>query len=363
MKLSKLYKRAVNGKTLEWEIEVENNCFRTISGYTDGIKTTSEWTCCEVKNAGKKNATTAEQQALAEATAMHRKRIETGSFENINEIDTPVYFKPMLAHDYNDYKDKIKFPIYSQPKLDGVRCIIRADGMWSRNGKPIISAPHIFESLKPLFENEPDLIFDGELYADRSVADFNTIISCVRKTKPTQNDLNISAQFIQYHVYDIPSVDEIFTGRWRELDELNLDFPECVKMVETHVIKSENEISEWYLDYMKQGYEGQILRTDSHYENKRSKSLLKHKSFVDAEFVILGVEEGKGNHAGKVGRLNFEINGKPFDAAVNGDWEYIERLWHSRDGLVGKIATVKYFELTEDGIPRFPKVIAIRDFE
>jgi len=48
---------------------------------------------------------------------------------------------------------------------------------------------------------------------------------------------------------------------------------------------------------------------------------------------------------------------------VNGDWEYIEKLWHSREGLIGKTATVKYFELTPDGIPRFPKVIAIRDFE
>ena len=363
MKLSKLYKRAVNGKTLEWEIEVEDNCFRTISGYTDGIKTTSEWTCCEAKNVGKKNATTDEQQAWAEATAIHRKRIETGSFEDISKIDTPVYFKPMLAHDYNDYKDKITFPIYSQPKLDGVRCIVRADGMWSRNGKPIISAPHIFEALKPLFENEPDLILDGELYANRNVADFNTIISCVRKTKPTQEDLQISAKFIQYHVYDVPSVNESFNGRWRELDELNLDFPECVTMVETHVLNNKNEITEWYSSYMEQGYEGQILRTDSVYENKRSKSLLKHKSFVDAEFEILGVEEGKGNHAGKVGRLNFQINGKPFDAAVNGDWEYIERLWKSKDGLIGKTATVKYFELTEDGIPRFPKVIAIRDFE
>lgn len=361
MKLSKLYKRAVNGKTLEWEIEVENNCFRTISGYTDGIKTTSEWTCCEAKNVGKKNATTAEQQALAEATAMHRKRIETGSFENINEIDTPVYFKPMLAHDYNDYKDKIKFPIYSQPKLDGIRCIVRVDGMWSRNGKPIISAPHIFESLKPLFEANPDLILDGELYADKEVADFNTIISCVRKTKPTKADLETS-KMIQYWVYDIPSVDDVFSKRERYLfDVLNL--PKCCVKVSSIVCYSERIVMDRYKVYMSHGYEGQILRIDSHYENKRSKSLLKHKSFVDAEFVILGVEEGKGNHAGKVGRLNFEISGKPFDAAVNGDWEYIERLWKSKDGLIGKTATVKYFELTEDGIPRFPKVIAIRDFE
>lgn len=361
MKLSKLYKRAVNGKTLEWEIEVENNCFRTISGYTDGIKTTSEWTCCEGKNTGKKNSTTANEQAVAEATAMHRKRIETGSFENINEIDTPVYFKPMLAHDYNDYKDKITYPIFGQPKLDGVRCIVKADGMWSRNGKAIISAPHIYDSLRPLFEQDPDLILDGELYADKNVADFNTIISCVRKTKPTLADLKLSADCIQYHIYDLPSNDGTFVQRFRSLFKMKL--PECCVIVQTDQIDNENDLLAYYYDYMHLGYEGQILRTDSKYENKRSKSLLKHKSFVDAEFEILGVEEGKGNLSGKVGRLNFNINGKAFDAAVNGDWEYIERLWNSKDGLIGKTATVKYFELTEDGIPRFPKVIAIRDFE
>ena len=360
MKLSKLFKRAVNGKTLEWEVEVNGACFRTISGYTDGIKTTSEWTCCEAKNVGKKNSTTGEEQALAEATAMHRKRKETGSFEDISDIDTPIYFKPMLAHDYNDYKDKITYPIFSQPKLDGVRCIVRADGMWSRNGKPIISAPHIFKSLKPLFELDPDLILDGELYADKSVADFNTIISCVRKTKPTAQDLETS-KMIQYWIYDVPSIDLTFARRFSFLNKIEL--PECCIVVKTEQIDNENDLSAYYFDYMNDGYEGQILRTNSLYENKRSKSLLKHKTFYDAEFTILGVIEGQGNLTGKVGKLQFEINGKPFESAVNGDWEYIEKLWHSREGLVGKTATVKYFELTEDGIPRFPKVIAIRDFE
>ena len=77
MKLDKLFSRAVNGKTLEYTIEVKENKFRTISGYTDGVKTTSEWTICQGKNIGKKNETTPEQQALAEAQAMYRKKIET----------------------------------------------------------------------------------------------------------------------------------------------------------------------------------------------------------------------------------------------------------------------------------------------
>jgi DNA ligase-1 len=363
MKLPKLFKRAVNGKTLEWEIEVNGACFRTISGYTDGVKTTSEWTCCESKNVGKKNSTTAEEQALAEATAMHRKRKEMGSFETISEIDTPVYFKPMLAHDYNDYKDKITFPIYSQPKLDGVRCIVKADGMWSRNGKPIISAPHIFEALTPLFEANPDLILDGELYCDKGEAGFNTIISCVRKTKPTKADLSISAQFIEYHVYDIPNSDDDFLKRTGSIFSTLLDFHNKIKVVPTHWVQTQDMLDRLYEVFMKQGYEGQMIRLNTPYENKRSKSLLKRKEFVDAEFEIKGVIEGNGNLTGKVGKLQFEINGKPFDSAVNGDWEYIEKLWHSREGLIGKIATVKYFELTEDGIPRFPKVIAIRDFE
>jgi DNA ligase-1 len=362
MKYPTLYKRSTTGKISTWYVETDKNCFRTVSGFLDGEKVISAWTCCEPKNVGKKNSTTAEQQAEAEAKAMFDKRKALSYWENIKDIDTPVYFKPMLAHDYNDYKDKIVWPLYSQPKLDGVRCIVRADGMWSRNGKPIISAPHIFEALKPLFEVNPDLILDGELYANKSVADFNTIISCVRKTKPTSADLETSKK-IQYWVYDLPSSDKNFYNRNEEL--LKLELPECCVKVPTIHVHDEDMINNQHILYVEQGYEGQMLRAsgNSLYENKRSKSLLKHKSFVDAEFEILGVEEGLGNLSGKVGRLNFEINGKPFNAAVNGDWEYIEQLWCSREGLIGKTATVKYFELTEDGIPRFPKVIAIRDFE
>jgi DNA ligase-1 len=352
-----LYKRSVTGKVSTWYVETNNECFRTVSGFEDGQKVTSEWTCCKGKSYN-----TSTEQATKEAEAMHRKRTETGYWEDITKIDTPVYFKPMLAHDYNDYKDKIKFPIAVQPKLDGVRCIVRADGMWSRNGKPIISAPHIFKSLKPLFEADNDLILDGELYCDKSAAGFNTIISCVRKTKPTEADLSLSKQFIEYHIYDVPSVDDNFMERIAYRS--NLKLPEYCKRVHTHwVTDGQERLDYLYNLFMEQGYEGQMIRLNASYENKRSKSLLKRKEFVDAEFTILGVIEGNGNLTGKVGKLQFEINGKPFESAVNGDWEYIEKLWHSREGLVGKTATVKYFELTEDGIPRFPKVIAIRDFE
>ena len=350
-----LYKRSTTGKISTWYVETNNNCFRTVSGFEDGQKVTSEWTCCEGKSYNTNN-----QQATKEAEAMHRKRTETSYWEDITKIDTPVYFKPMLANDWFDYKDKIKFPIYSQPKLDGIRCIIRADGMWTRNGKQIISAPHIFEALKPLFEADNDLILDGELYADKTVADFNTIISCVRKTKPTAIDLETSKQYIEYHIYDLPSISGVFNERINTLYEM--DLPKCCVKVETTKCEHEVDVLALYEMYITMGYEGQILRTNSLYENKRSKSLLKHKTFVDAEFTILGVVEGNGNLTGKVGKMQFEINGKPFESAINGTWEYLEELF-KRNDLIGNQATVKYFELTADGIPRFPKVIEIRDYD
>jgi ATP-dependent DNA ligase len=319
MKLNTLYKRATNGKVVEHTIDVENNSFRTISGYTDGVKTTSEWTCCSGKNIGKKNETTPNEQAMAEAKAMWTKRVELGNFENINDIDNEVYFSPMLAHKWEDRKDKIKYPAYSQPKLDGIRCIVRADGMWSRNGKRIVSAPHIFESIKHLFNENPDLILDGELYADKFANDFNAICSLVKKTKPTSDDLAKSKESIQYHIYDLPSHDDVFSERYSTLNKMNL--PECCVLVRTSIVHDGEWVDKWYSDYVSEGYEGLMVRLDKKYESKRSKSLLKYKSFIDEEYTILDVVEGEGNKTGMVGSFVFENkDGKRFNASPKFNW-------------------------------------------
>jgi ATP-dependent DNA ligase len=357
-----LYKRSVNGKISQYQIEVENNRFRTISGYTDGIKTISEWTQCEGKNIGKKNETTPNQQAEAEAKAMWDKKIELGSFMDINNIDKSVYFKPMLAHDFNDHKNKIKYPVYSQPKLDGIRCIVRADGMWSRNGKKIISAPHVFNALSPLFDINPDLIFDGELYADKFANDFNTICSLVKKTKPTSDDLSKSAESIQYHVYDLPSYNASFTYRYKHLNKLITNYHPSIVLVKTDQIDNINDLLAYYEDYIMEGYEGQMIRLDSEYESKRSKSLLKHKSFIDEEYTILAVIEGIGNKTGMVGSFLFmNKDGKTFNSSPKFNWDECKQMWNERETLIGKQATVKYFNLTpgDSPVPRFPYVIKI----
>jgi len=352
MKYPTLFKRSVSGKILEYVIEVDGNKYRTISGFSDGIKTTSDWTICEAKS-----YCTADEQAIREASAMFRKCTELSYFENIKDIDKITYFKPMLANKIEDYIGDLTFPVWSQPKLDGIRCIVKINGMFSRNGKKIISAPHIFNALKPLFDQNPDLIFDGELYADKLANDFNAICSLVKKTKPNFLDLQESAEKIEYHIYDLPSHSGLFSERYKALSEINL--PKCCVLVETNIIEHESEIDIWFDDYIERKYEGQMIRLNHKYENKRSKYLLKHKSFIDSEYEIIDVKEGIGKLAGRVGTLVF--NG--FESPVNGTHEYLTELLENRNSLIGKLATVKYFNLTPDGKPRFPKVTAIRDYE
>src|SRR3546814_10690811 len=78
------------------------------------------------------------------------------------------FFKPMLAEKYDAFE-----PGFAQPKLDGVRCIATKDGLFSRQGKPITSCPHISTALTPLFEHTPSLVLDGALYNHDLTDNFN----------------------------------------------------------------------------------------------------------------------------------------------------------------------------------------------
>jgi len=324
MKLPMLFARTNTGAVQTWIIEVEGNKYRTHYGQIDGAIQITEWTLCAGKNTGKKNATSAEDQAVKEAKSTWKKKKESGYFENINDIDGIGFTEPMLAKSYDDYKDELKYPVYSQPKLDGIRCVVKKDGMWSRNGKPIVSAPHVLVALKPFFDKFPNAILDGELYADKFANDFNAICSLVKKTKPTPEDLTESAKNIQYWVYDW-IVQKTFSDR-------NAD-------ITTYLVNN----------------------NDGPYENKRSKHLLKRKEFQDREFKILDIVEGVGNKSGMAGNMVFKNHkGIEFHSNIKGNREYLKELLKNKNKLIGKSATVKYFNLTpDDEIPRFPYVINI----
>lgn len=366
MKLPTLYSRTSTGAVQTWEIEVRENKHRVTSGQLDGQKVLSEWTVCTPKNVGRSNETSPFEQAELEAKAKWQKKIDSGYKESLDKIDELEFIEPMLAKSFEDYADSIKYPVYSQPKYDGIRCVATRDSLKSRGGKPFSSVPHIATALKPLFDILPGLALDGELYCDKFSNDFNSICSIVKKSKPSESDLKESKAAIEYWVYDIASGDSksTFSERYKLLRNLLKDIPPCIRLVPTAIIASKKQLDDEYSKYMETGYEGQMVRLDSIYENKRSKSLLKRKEFRDEEFQILDVIEGDGNKSGMAASMLLcNDRDQKFNSNIKGDRTYLRELLKNKDSLIGKRATVKYFNLTPDGIPRFPYVIAIRDYE
>ena len=390
MKLPTLYKKTTIGKTQTWEIEVSGNKFRTISGQADGKKITNNWTVCQGKNVGKKNATTGEEQALKEAEAKHKKKLEAGYHLNLKNISKKRFYEPMLAQDFKNKNRQSEVmadlqqvdggtvgTVFSQPKLDGIRCIAMREGLFTRTGKEITAVPHISEALEPFFKLYPNATLDGELYNHAYKDDFNKIIHLVRKQNLTDEHLAESAEMIQYHIYDAPVIGngkwamtekDLYSDRTSKLDasfvNLKLEKEDCLVIVPTVEIHGREQLDRCYEDYIEAGYEGQMVRLDGPYENNRSPKLLKRKEFVDEEYKILGYEEGEGNRAGTVKHFKFKNkDGKEFNSNVKGSFSYLTKLLEIADTLIGKDATIKYFNLTPDGVPRFPYVIAIRDYE
>ena len=126
--------------------------------------------------------------------------------------------KPMLAYPVSDKPIDYTKPVFMQPKLDGVRCLIQYDvpenqpdfsgkvTAYSRTGKEWKNINHILGELVPFFNEHPDVVLDGELYNHDFKDNFEKIISLVRKTKPKPEDRVESSEMVQFHCYDI--IDE-----------------------------------------------------------------------------------------------------------------------------------------------------------
>ena len=360
--LPTLYKRDTNGNIRELTVEYSNgvlNATRTIAGIKDGNLVTSGWKNATGKNTGKANATTDAEQAQKEAQAMWDKKVEKEYFEDISKIDTYDKFKPQLAHDYTKRPQSDGF---SQPKLDGIRCIARKDGLYTRAGKAITTCDHIFLELQSFFEEWPNVILDGELYNHELKADFNKITSLVRKVKPTQEEQDETFAKVQYHIYDMAwedfaCQDEGFDERWTFLNEdLFVHFnSDVIHLVETNWCDNQEELDNLYSRYTEQGYEGQMVRNDTPYENKRSKNLLKRKEFITEEFDVVEVLEGSGNWAGYAKHFILTDGTETFKSGVRGNQETLKALLEQEEKPTW--VTCRFFERSIDNIPRFPVVI------
>lgn len=367
MKLDTLYKKDNNDGIREWTIEVNSTGYRTHSGIVGGKIVTSDWYKVLATNIGRANHRTLDEQALFEAKARWQKKIDSGYNPDVNTCHVAtVRITPMLAKKYEDHKDKISFPVASQPKLDGLRCWIDKQGAWTRNGKRWMTIPFLTEELRHFFNEWPNAILDGELYSHDLKHDFNKICSLVKKTKPTPADIEECKAKIKYHVYDC--VVELlkntpFTARSYSVQKIVEKLSPSFVAVRTDIADTQEELDVLYGKYLEDGYEGQMVRMlDSRYEFKRSSNLLKRKEFQDDEYEIVEIGEGNGNKAGMAGfAVLRHPDSRTFNSNIKGSHEFLKELLERRDSLVGTYATCTFFNLTPDGIPRFPYITKLRD--
>jgi len=392
--LQTLYKIDTKGKLREWTMHIDGASFYAVKGLVDGKKTQDKATTTIAKNVGRSNETTPEGQAELQAQAKFQKKLDSGYA--LNEIDAQKkkFYEPMLAHNFKDRQDELvgKYPVYSQPKLDGIRCIVRKEGDTligrTRNGKEIECIPHILKSLNGFFLAHPKAILDGELYNHDLRDNFNKITSLVRKQRPIKSDKMTDKAFakkqieyqsrvieaedtIQYHVYDCPKLNDVvnesqsFDFRMEELKE-KLMTNKHIVLVETSEVYSLGNLNSLYGQYLEQGYEGQMVRKNSSkYDNKRSTSLLKRKEFIDSEYKIVDIDVGNGNRSGTAKHLvcYCPTTKTTFNSNIKGSFDYLKEIYDNRKDYIGQLATIKYFQLTPDGIPRFPYAIAFRNYE
>jgi DNA ligase-1 len=391
-----LYQKTNTGAIQQWTISVEEKLsgglIVTVHGQVGGKLQETSDLVSEGKNPGKKNATTPVEQALKEADAKWIKQKKKGYVESYDDavaekLDAVIEggLAPMLAPNKSYPKDdelqkRITFPCYFQPKLDGMRCIaIIEDGvctLWSRTRKRIPTVPHIAEALAQSFPTGR-VVLDGEIYNHDYKDRFEDLMSILRGNEPDADGEYLNAQ---YHVYDCPeaalsnptialSMADVFECRNSVVGRLFMHIPSDspIKRVQTNVAASMQQlVLDYYEDALTRGYEGGMARNaNGTYESdKRSKNLQKMKEFIDEEFPIVGVQDGRGKDAGTVATFLVRLPcGSEVPVRLKATYAKRREYMHKPELWQGKTLTVCFKRWTADRKLYLPVAKAIRDYE
>lgn len=362
--LPMLYSRTATGAINTWQCWVENEYVCVSWGQLDGAVQYARFACVP-KNEGRSNATSAHEQAIKEAKAKWTKQIKKKYSTSLETAGETVRIKPMLALDIKKRSSKkpIEYPVYVQPKLDGVRCLAyRSQDAGGRvvlqsRGGDFYDVEHIRSELEQCLQ--PGFILDGELYIHGM--SLQKITSLVRRPQPGSEEL-------WYCVYDM-SDEEHTMGEFPHRHRFIRCFFDSwsgllSKVVETptQLVDSESIRDEIIRHHELNDYEGGIVRTRAglYKEDHRSPELLKVKRWKTDEYVVVGCSSGKGKFEDvPIFRL-ITKDGKEFDAVPKGDQEERKQMLSNAQSNIGKLMTVKYFQLTDDGIPQFPVALGIR---
>ena len=306
--------------------------------------------------------------------------------------------KPMLLQKYDaDSKACAKYfdldiGVIVEPKFDGIHVIAMVDPdtdsvvFASRNLKLFPHLDTLKQTVRKFIGNTKDIngnhiVLDGEVYAHNIIDDdgnsvdttarFQAITSSckVGRSEPHQYE-----EWMNFHVFDIVDSTKLQMDRITTLEEMfKTRQNQCKDGIVTRVFlcpytiaHSNEDIVKLHDTYVKEGYEGAVIRAkDAMYEpNKRSLRVRKYKTFDDDEFAVIGAEGENGDGDYKNKKLVVWVcetaEGVKFNCVPTGGDELRNKWWEGRKKHIGKMLTVKFQGFSDKGVPRFPIGVAFR---
>ena len=262
-----------------------------------------------------------------------------------------------LGSAYDKLKLKKDEYFFLSKKLNGNRCTYFDGKLISRQGKEFTGLQHIIDDIN--FLGYGDFVFDGELIRKNidNISDnenFRIGTGIINSDDETKEE-------ISFIIFDAFTKEEFITKKFKNtykqrkniLTELECDF---IKMGVNHLeivemLYEGTDISQIdrLLDYaVKHDWEGLMLNKNTTYECKRTTNLIKIKRFYTMDLEIVDVEEGSGKLTGTLGALVVKFKDNVVNVGSGFDDETRKEFWINRDNLIGRIAEVKYKEITKD---------------
>lgn len=271
-------------------------------------------------------------------------------------------------------------------KYDGIRSVFMVDEngvqVLGRSGKNIEGLIVLEAAMISHYAitNQP-MMYDGELLA------FNPdILSSDELFKVTSGKLRRDGnkEDIQFVMFDCMPLDEFKEGKsklqWvdrrKQVEYLSKELNvmcQTIKGMENEYIacpqilykgRDLNEIEKTQKQVEEQGFEGTMLdETTAYYEAKRTKSLLKYKTFHTVDLRVLRVEEHtRGN---KLGSIVVDYKGHELGVGSGFTDKDREYFWNNQYEILGKIVEIGYFEESTNDRGgkslRFPTFKIVRD--
>lgn len=257
--------------------------------------------------------------------------------------ETEVEGPPLLlAHKWETDVDLTGW--WMSEKLDGVRAYWDGSQLLSRLGNRFVAPDWFVEGL-------PRTPLDGELWGGRKL--FQRTVGIVKR-----QDAGKGWKTLSFVVFDAPAHGGVFEERLEHLEESVARIgSDHVRFLAHEVCRGLDHVKEELARVESLGGEGLMLRRPgSKYEVGRSHTLLKVKSFHDAEARVVGHAAGAGRHEGRVGALVLELpDGTRFNVGTG-----LSDKERESPPELGAVVTFRYQELSNAGVPRFPTYVGVR---